>query len=277
MLQLILRKIWIELLTNRERSNGSLYWQLNDCWPVCSWSSIDYYGNYKALQYWAKHFFAPVSVSIEEDKKEVKFFVLNDTLLNLPLTLKYYIVDFNDGIKEKKEVLVQADMTTVQVVETLSMNKIKAKYDLSKTAIVAELYDGDILMNRKSLLFAYEKYLKLPKTNYHLFADVRATGIELTIKADKYARLVRLHNKKSSTPFRDNWFDLMPGEEKTITLPYYEGFTTEDIDVNSVVDIEPYGSRLYDNFIKAKFLMNPVNFVVKIGQPQSHFDYNEKQ
>ena len=42
---------------------GSLYWQLDDCWPVASWSSIDYYGRWKALQYAARRFFAPVLVS----------------------------------------------------------------------------------------------------------------------------------------------------------------------------------------------------------------------
>ncbi|MBR2349751.1 MAG: glycoside hydrolase family 2 protein [Clostridia bacterium] len=261
---------------NRERSNGSLYWQLNDCWPVCSWSSIDYYGNYKALQYWAKHFFAPVSVSIEEDKKEVKLYVLNDTLCDLNLKLKYYLVDFNDGVKETKELEVVANTCSVNVADVIKVSALKSKYDLSKTALIAELYDGEELVNRKSLLFAYEKFLKLPKTGYSLTADAIGSVIEITVKADKFARLVRLHNKVTTAPFSDNWFDLIPGEEKVVTLPYYEGFRLEDIEVNSVVDVEPYGSKLYDSFIKAKFLLNPVNFVVKIGQPQSHFDYNDK-
>ena len=142
--------------------------------------------------------------------------------------------------------------------------------------VALELYDGEELVNRKSLLFAYEKFLKLPKTGYSLTADAIGSVIEITVKADKFARLVRLHNKVTTAPFSDNWFDLIPGEEKVVTLPYYEGFRLEDIEVNSVVDVEPYGSKLYDNFIKAKFLLNPVNFVVKIGQPQSHFDYNDK-
>ena len=42
---------------------GSIYWQLNDCWPVASWSSIDYYGRWKALQYYARRFYAPILVS----------------------------------------------------------------------------------------------------------------------------------------------------------------------------------------------------------------------
>ena len=51
---------------NRGRCMGAIYWQLNDCWPVISWSSIDYYGRWKALHYYAKRFFAPVMLSCEE-------------------------------------------------------------------------------------------------------------------------------------------------------------------------------------------------------------------
>lgn len=53
---------------NPDRCNGSLFWQFNDCWPVCSWASVDYFGNYKCLQYRAKHFFAPVHVQTVADK-----------------------------------------------------------------------------------------------------------------------------------------------------------------------------------------------------------------
>ena len=46
---------------------GAVYWQINDCWPVISWSSIDYWGRWKALHYYAKRFFAPVMISCEEE------------------------------------------------------------------------------------------------------------------------------------------------------------------------------------------------------------------
>ena len=52
---------------NRGRCMGAVYWQLNDCWPVISWSSIDYWGRWKALHYYARRFFAPVLVSCEEE------------------------------------------------------------------------------------------------------------------------------------------------------------------------------------------------------------------
>jgi beta-mannosidase len=49
---------------------GSLYWQLNDTWPVASWASLDYHGRWKALHYTARNFYAPVLVSGVEDMEK---------------------------------------------------------------------------------------------------------------------------------------------------------------------------------------------------------------
>ena len=63
---------------NRGSRSGVLYWQLNDCWPVISWSSIDYYGRWKALHYAARRFYAPVLLSAEDDGLRVALHVTND-------------------------------------------------------------------------------------------------------------------------------------------------------------------------------------------------------
>ncbi len=65
---------------NLGRCMGSLYWQLNDCWPVASWSSIDYFGRWKALHYYAKKFYDPILLSLEEGEADVSIYVTNDKL-----------------------------------------------------------------------------------------------------------------------------------------------------------------------------------------------------
>ena len=63
----------------RERCSGALYWQINDCWPVASWSSIDYYGRWKALHYASRRFYAPMLLSVEDNGDRMGLFVTNDT------------------------------------------------------------------------------------------------------------------------------------------------------------------------------------------------------
>ena len=261
---------------NRDRCNGSLYWQLNDCWPVCSWSSIDYYGNYKALQYHAKHFFNPICVSIEGDKKSVKVFVLNDTRKDIHLKLRLRVVDFNNGILDENEVNVEANALSTTMIFDIPIYELRHKYTLSNVALVCDLMDDSEVINTKTLLFKHEKYLNLPKVNINLTAQKVGDNIKIKVRSDKFARLVQLQDKVSMNPFSDNWFDLLPGEEKVIYLPYYDDFEMQNLTVKSSTDIEPKGSRLYDFYKKAKFLLNPVNLAIYLGQPQGNFDFKDK-
>lgn len=258
---------------NRDRCNGSLYWQFNDCWPVCSWSSVDYYGNYKALQYHAKHFFAPIMLSIEGDKKGVKVFVLNDTLKDVNCKLNFKIVDFDKGVLATKQWTHSISSLSVIKVYDESICEFKKKYDLNNIAIVCDLLVGDKVVNTKTFLFKYEKHLSLKKVNYKMDYSIDNGCVTLNVSSDKFARLVRIDDVVNNTPFSDNWFDLVPNEAKTITFPYYEGFTIDNLKIQSSVDIEPKGSKLYDSFIKAKFILNPVNLAIYVAQPRSNFDY----
>jgi len=90
---------------NRGRCMGAVIWQLNDCWPVASWSSIDYFGRWKALHYYAKRFFAPVLISCHEEgilsqdtnvnaepfahKKSARLNVSNETLRDFSGTVRW--------------------------------------------------------------------------------------------------------------------------------------------------------------------------------------------
>ena len=113
---------------------GAVYWQLNDCWPVISWSSIDYFGRFKALHYFAKRFFAPLMLSCCEEglitsdcnvnrentecEKSIKLCVANETMSDRTVTVKWALRN------NKAEIIEQgSDTVTVNKLSSLWLEK----------------------------------------------------------------------------------------------------------------------------------------------------------
>lgn len=244
---------------NKGRCNGALYWQMNDCWPVCSWAGMDYYGNYKALQYTSKHFNAPVAVSIQDDKQDIKIYVINDTLPGGTYEIEYAVYDYNGREYAKQCKKIKLSGTSAEVPYRIK----RADISLKEYVLVANLYRDQELVNRKTYLPKAEKHLHLPKAEYTLDAEIKGDTAYIYLKSDKYMRLVRVESDSNTMPFSDNYFDLLPGEEVCLTqnIP-------SDLDVNQylsglsvqcIQNLEPKGSRLSDALKRLKILLNPVN------------------
>ena len=248
---------------NSGRCNGSLYWQFNDCWPVCSWAGLDYYRNYKALQYECKKFFAPIIVSLENDKKGVGVYILNDTNKSVDVGVKVRLITF-DG-----KTLLQDDMTaTVDSVgrvalKRYSIEELKSLGNLKECVLVATLTRDDREINVKTVLFDKEKNLKLPLSNVKTVVKVCDGVATITLSSDKYVRKLALTSHNVYSPFSDNYFDLLPNEEKVVTLQVGDMSEQEVIEGLSLCDvsqIKPKSSRLGDWWTRTKVFLLPVNF-----------------
>ena len=246
---------------NKGRCNGSIYWQFNDCWGVCSWASMDYYGNYKALQYRAKHFFAPVSVSIEDNEGKVKLHILNDKTKKQSLTLKCKIFDFEKGILQEKSRDFEVDALQNMECFTLYEKQIARHFDLDRIGVKAELYKNGELINEKTYLFKPEKELELAKPEMKLTTEVIGDEIAITVKSDRFARLVRIESSLSTLPLSENYFDLLPGESKTVTMKLDEKLDArqqqESFSLFCANDVVPVKSKLYDLTARVKLLVRP--------------------
>ncbi len=248
---------------NKGRCNGSMYWQLNDCWGVCSWSSIDYYGNYKALQYGARHFNAPLSVSIEDTKDYVKIYALND--LNTPqnIAVSYEIFDFLSGTKEADEKHISIDAVKNECVFDLDVSELSKVYDLKRTGIAVRLIKNGQVLQQKTVLFDKEKNLSLPKAKLKAKIEIGENELKITVKSDAFARLVKLESSKSVLPFSDNFIDLLPTESKTVTIQKDENMNlrelAESISVYSLSDVKFNSDKIYTLLKQAKVFLSPVN------------------
>lgn len=248
---------------NSHRCYGALYWQLNDCWPVSSWSSLDYDLNYKALQYNAKDFNAPVTVCFEDSETQAKLFAINDLSKKVACKVEFEIFDFKNpcGLVTEREFVLEPK----QVLEVLSTNlkKLSFRRDLKRTGLSAKLFVEGTLAARQTLLFDSEKKLFLQKATLNLDFEESEDEISITVSTDKFARFVCLQSSKSTLPTIDNFFDLLPGESKTVTMKKDPSMTAkeqiESISAMSLCDVKKQRTSVKSLFARYKVFLSATN------------------
>ncbi len=199
---------------NKPYNMGSLYWQLNDCWPVVSWSSIDYLGNWKALQYQSKKSFENVVILCEEKDSQLSSFAVNDGLttyddLQLLLSLK----DFNGKILSIHSLKSNSSLSDLLKFENIELKKLLEKHDKNNLYLEQILKDKDGKVLATNLhFFGKPKELKLAKPTLTI---KKISDKEIEISTNVFAKDVYLDNKTGN--LSDNYFDLQPGEKKTIS------------------------------------------------------------
>lgn len=197
---------------------GSLFWQINDCWPVASWSSTDYYQRWKALQYFAKKGFEPVLVSPYKDKDSLKVDIINDKLTEIKAQLVIRVIDFEgkETWKETKEVIVPANSSnTFFAVKTSDfISKVRTDRELLNT----ELIENGKVVSTNMLYFKPIKNVLLPIPDVKFSIEAADGGFEIILNADKLAKNLYMTIGDEEGFFSDNYFDLLPGQEVKVKL-----------------------------------------------------------
>lgn len=192
---------------------GTLYWQLNDCWPVTSWSSLDYYGNWKAFHYQTKRSFENVILSIEKHNNDIyKFFVINDGIQNYAGELKAEVRNFQGQLLWEKKTYCTSEDNSIVTAVLLPFAPLK-EIDKHNSYLKLEYISGD---NRFESVFFFEKPkdLKLQKPNIQINIIDELT---IEISTDILAKDVFLTSENNAF-FDDNYFDLLPNEKRIIKL-----------------------------------------------------------
>jgi beta-mannosidase len=201
---------------------GSLYWQLDDCWPVASWSSIDYYGRWKAEQYFARKFFAPVLVSPVLDKGVVTIWAVSDRRGDARARLGVRLVDFAGNTLTKWDQAIQLAGNASRAYMTFPERDLLKAADPTKVVLVAELeVEGapGSATSRNLLYFKKTKDLQLPKPDIKLAVAAGANGaLAVSVGAKQLARNVFLASGNIDGFFDDNYFDVLPGETVTVSF-----------------------------------------------------------
>ena len=228
--------------SHRGRCMGAIYWQLNDCWPVASWSSIDYYGRWKALHYAARRFFAPVMLCCREEGEHTQRPQINDfsealircsaslTLCNetrTPVSGRVlWALRTADGAAVKSGAFpAVVPALSIQSFPALDLNKINYRNCYLSYALIDK---SNSVISQGTALFCAPKRFEF--SNPHL--SVRRAGNTLIVRADAYAQSVYIESEDPDLLLDDNFFSMNPGEQ---TVRILRGKATFPI-VRSIYD-----------------------------------------
>lgn len=195
---------------------GVLFWQLNDCWPVTSWSVIDSSLRPKAAYYFARRFFAPLLASIRKGEAGAEIWVTSDIPFPVRGTLEVALVSLagRTVLDESRTLRLAADSSApFMTVAWKDLNDHDPKRHYLRARFTAE--DGPSSENR--FYFAEPKHIELPDPGLTwTVGRTGRAGFEVTLRARKLARYVRLEVKGSDVMFDDNVFDMDGGSVKTV-------------------------------------------------------------
>ncbi|MDD3740930.1 MAG: hypothetical protein PHH30_06780 [Bacteroidales bacterium] len=197
---------------------GTLFWQFNDCWPAISWSAVDYYNQPKALYYYAKRSFENVSISAYEHKNKFHINLINHNNYSFITKLIISINDFNGK-------LIMTD-TTVLISDLLSSTPVEfennitdsiAKYR-NKSFVRIKLFDNNTedLLSSRIVVPGKNYNLLLPKQELTYNAKLHKDYFEISLTSKVFIKDLYISTENIDGKFSDNYFNLIPGENRTI-------------------------------------------------------------
>jgi len=204
---------------SRPETMGSIFWQLNDCWPVASWSSIDYYGRWKALQYYAKRFYAPILVSPHVEDGSLKVYIVSDKTEAKAASLRVRLMDFDGKVllEETHPVEIAPLASKVYLDWPLKKMADAGAADTSRVFVVADLSAGKEELSRNLTYIAPVKEIHLKPATLKVDTTGANGSYMIRVSSPVLARSVYLSFGNLDVEVSDNYFNILPGETVEIT------------------------------------------------------------
>jgi beta-mannosidase len=197
---------------SRPRTMGSLYWQLNDVWPGASWSSIDFYGRWKPLQFHARHFFAPVAVAALRHDGKTEVSLISDRTTPVAGQWRLSVFDFSGKpLRAESHDIALAPLSANRVANLADVELLHGA-DPKRTTAAFELWIEGTRVSRSIVYFAAAKDLALRDPQLHTQWQADGDSYTLTLSAKQFARAVWIDFGALDAEVSDNAFDLLPGE-----------------------------------------------------------------
>ena len=189
---------------------GTLFWQHNDCWPVASWASRDYYGRWKAQHYYVRKAYDDILISSVVEGDDLKVYAVSDRLENTSGRLQLQVCQFDGTVVHHWDKSVGISGNDSRVCFSAPLAKLLEGADRGTVYVRVDYTDKSGRVYHNNYCLDKQKNMNYPKVD--LQTEVRSIegGYEVTVSTDKFARAVCLSVADNESVYSDNYFDVQP-------------------------------------------------------------------
>lgn len=221
---------------NRNRVSGTLIWQLNDCWPVASWSSVDYFGRWKALHYAIRRFYAPLLLSVAEYGRTMKVHLTSDLTTPTDALVRWRLEMLDGHPLQAGEQPVRAAALADTLVGVYDFSAQVTSANQREVVFICELWQGGQRMARCVTPFVPNKHLELRDPGLAVATRLEGRTLWVDVSTLTLARFVEVSIPGADVVFSDNHFDLPAGAAVSVHCPLPEGGFAPQVKVRSLFD-----------------------------------------
>jgi len=226
-------KTCLEYWQTNGKTNGSIIWQLNDCWPVTSWALIDSDIKPKLAYYFVKNTFAPRFLYFKDEGSKIKIILLNKANEKIKSRLRLTIISTVSGeIINDSYFKVNIDHKKLREINSIVRKKLPGEENWIITAVLYT--ESNKIICRNYYLNKPWKHIRLKKTKLILNALDKSNSTELILKANHPVFFVDLYHPNLT--FSDRGFFILPGEQIQLKVigKQYKTLNLKDIKINSL-------------------------------------------
>lgn len=200
---------------------GTLFWQHNDCWPVASWASRDYYGRWKAQHYFAREAYKDVLVSPIAKDERLEVYIVSDRVSESKGTLTVKFIRLDGKAEESRKLNVTIPANTSKKIFSVPISEMLKGNEKGDVVVHVELTDkaGKVYKNNYFLL--PQKEINFPEANISKTIVAVSGGYEVSLSAESFARAVFMSVEGIDNFFGDNYFDILPGQTEVVKVKTY--------------------------------------------------------
>jgi len=208
------------LRRNMPRTMGSLFWQLNDCWPGATLSSMDYEGRWKALQYYTRRFYSPILLSPHIENSSLAVYVISDKMMPVQAIIRLRIMKPDGAVLDEKSQTVVVPPLSSKAYMSVPLAELQRISDsaTSSTFAVTDLIVGEKDVYTRVTYFAPNRDLQLPKPVIHAEIVKKGGSLQVRLRSNTLARDVYVSFGDEDARLSDNYIDLLPNQERRIDL-----------------------------------------------------------